>query len=771
MAGPRESTFAERSGAGAAPPARRRIAILGGGPAALATAYHLTTTEPGRYEITIYEMSWRLGGKTASGRDAQGRIEEHGLHVLFGGYHNTFDMMLGCYRAVRAECGAGTLPFDDFLDAVVPSSYGVIGDDRLSPWRRWDLQFPINGGLPGDPPLPRTVDVFSALAQLAVHVVLGAGTLRWLQRWLFRGAWRGERWVRRPTPATANAPGGDWFLHRIVLPFCRLLLDSQRIGGRVVQSLGRLGQRLLHATEPLARRLGEGGLPPRLWTAVDLVLATCRGLCRDRVLFRSDGYSRLDRVELRAWLRHHGARRQTLASPFARVIYEATFQGFFTERIAAGAALRILLWMTFTYKGTMYYKLRGGTGDVVNLPLYLLLRQRGVKFAFFHRVQRVRPGAGPQGEPVIAEIDVQRLARPLPGADYDPLVRVGGHLSWPSLPVTERLHPEDRAQAAEAESFFQQFPAAEGISLRHGVDFDEVVFAIPVACIPFVCPDLTADQQGLWHRQQKIEATATVALQLWTERSLRELGWRRPPPLLSLFWDPLNTWCDMGQVLPFEPWTDEDRPRMVAYFCGPFVADWSGPEAARLDPAVDRAFRARIAAQAREAQARLFQHLGELWPAVRADQGGLAALGRRTQYLRVNQDPHARCTLALPRQTANRIAADRTGYTNLTVAGDWTANRILVACLEGTVQSGIRAARALSTQPALYRIVGEALLDPDGPAPRPVDEERPPPRAPRPPGAARRILGRFAPGRTLQVDRPLRPERPPEQDHDYPPAP
>ena len=89
---------------------RVRVAILGGGPASLSTAYHLTTFEPDRYDITVYEMSWRLGGKTASGRGENGRIEEHGLHVLFGGYHNTFDMMNGCYEAVTRECPRGACP-------------------------------------------------------------------------------------------------------------------------------------------------------------------------------------------------------------------------------------------------------------------------------------------------------------------------------------------------------------------------------------------------------------------------------------------------------------------------------------------------------------------------------------------------------------------------------------------------------------------------------------------------------------------------------------
>ena len=43
---------------------RRKIAILGGGVGSLTTAYYLTS-KPGwqdEYEVTVYQMGWRLGG-------------------------------------------------------------------------------------------------------------------------------------------------------------------------------------------------------------------------------------------------------------------------------------------------------------------------------------------------------------------------------------------------------------------------------------------------------------------------------------------------------------------------------------------------------------------------------------------------------------------------------------------------------------------------------------------------------------------------------------
>src|ERR1700681_947062 len=81
---------------------KTKIAILGGGIGAMTAAFALTD-QPGwqdRYEITVYQMGWRLGGKCASGRNQEygERIEEHGLHIWLGFYENSFRMMRKCYQ-------------------------------------------------------------------------------------------------------------------------------------------------------------------------------------------------------------------------------------------------------------------------------------------------------------------------------------------------------------------------------------------------------------------------------------------------------------------------------------------------------------------------------------------------------------------------------------------------------------------------------------------------------------------------------------------------
>ena len=57
-----------------------------------------------RFDVTLHTIGWRLGGKGASGRnpDKGLRIEEHGLHIWFGFYDNSFNMMDRAFKELAA---------------------------------------------------------------------------------------------------------------------------------------------------------------------------------------------------------------------------------------------------------------------------------------------------------------------------------------------------------------------------------------------------------------------------------------------------------------------------------------------------------------------------------------------------------------------------------------------------------------------------------------------------------------------------------------------
>src|SRR5262249_34868038 len=128
-----------------------KIAIVGGGCAAMAAAFELShPRHGGRYEITVYQMGFRLGGKGASGRGPADRIEEHGLHLWMGFYENAFRMMRECY----AELGRDprTCPIAAFQDAFAPApDVGVAERSREGRWAPWIAHFPPGHGWPGDP--------------------------------------------------------------------------------------------------------------------------------------------------------------------------------------------------------------------------------------------------------------------------------------------------------------------------------------------------------------------------------------------------------------------------------------------------------------------------------------------------------------------------------------------------------------------------------------------------------------------------------------------
>ena len=78
-----------------------KVAVFGGGVGSIVAAFELTATPElrERFDVTIHQLGWRIGGKGASGRDLQndGRILEHGLHVWFGFYDTAWKAMTECY--------------------------------------------------------------------------------------------------------------------------------------------------------------------------------------------------------------------------------------------------------------------------------------------------------------------------------------------------------------------------------------------------------------------------------------------------------------------------------------------------------------------------------------------------------------------------------------------------------------------------------------------------------------------------------------------------
>ncbi len=480
-------------------PEAKRVAILGGGAAALTTALALTDPRNGgRYKVTVYQMGWRLGGKGASGRNADldQRIQEHGIHVWFGFYDNAFRLLDGCYRELEerrektsppwslGKCiGRQPPPADN--GAFYPHDDYFMFEQVGKAWKRWHVHAPRNQRTPGDGAPLAMEDSFgwTKLREMLVSVA----ELR--KKGIFAPAVKKlesvdpepraddfEKAVRRRSPLerAAGELGADDYLEAVLdglnaptLPPGvnepnESLLDGFRLRFRFVAWGLRRARDVAQATRAflLTARQRDEWRPEwkdeeyealrRIYETLDTCAAIATGIYTDVIAKGLESFDHLDDVDLRKWLAGHGAADNgenselLLQNPTIRFVYNSAFSFVDGDherpQIAAGAALRGILRLFLTYKGALSYRMSSGMGDVVFSPIYEVLKRRGVTFKFFHRVERLELGGG--ADPVLKAVHFTKqveLRDEDKGAQYQPFVWVKGFPAWPDRPLTDQI--------------------------------------------------------------------------------------------------------------------------------------------------------------------------------------------------------------------------------------------------------------------------------------------------------------------------------------------
>jgi uncharacterized protein with NAD-binding domain and iron-sulfur cluster len=439
-----------------------------------------------------------------------------------------------------------------------------------------------------------------------------------------------------------------------------------------------------------------------------------RGIVVDRLLERPEGYAAVDDVDYRDWLVRHGASRDTIESPLVRVVYDLVFGYEHGEesrpRFSAGTGLLLSGKMFFEYRGAIFWKMTAGMGEVVFAPLHDALRARGVRFRFFHRVDRLR--LDDSGTRVAAvDLGVQVRLRGDPDS-YEPLVEFDGLPCWPASPRAELLDASGTGSLDTLESHWSDVPDAGALTLRDREDFDDLVLAIPVGMHPFICRELIENPgTPQWRAMSDgVSTVATQTMQLWLTEDEQTLGWSERDVTTSGYPGAFHTYAAMSELIDAESWPVDERPAALAYFC--HVLPTVPPP-----PSGDVSYPARELARVRAGAVQyLTDDVVHLWPNCRVHGGfrwdllaGSAAAGAARlddQYLRANVDPSDRYVLSVPGTRQFRLRADASGYDNLWLAGDWTDNGLNAGCIEAAVVSGIQAANALRGRPLLDHVAG-----------------------------------------------------------------
>jgi uncharacterized protein with NAD-binding domain and iron-sulfur cluster len=704
------------------PHKREKIVILGGGMGALAAAFELTN-EPDwkdKYDVHVYQMGWRLGGKGASGRnqDMYDRIEEHGLHVWFGFYENAFRLMRECYEELQRSPDA---PLATMNDAFKPVEFSVmeehIEESGGEKWINWPIYFPTNSSTPGDgQELPTLWDYISMGLQWIHEVLVNTHDLT-----LSGGDTSAPPWWEEIVVELAIDLSGAVMSFGAQIMFAAAKLASLLPNDPRHHTSAHVEQydSIIWLIEELKDWLWTRVKPDvdtdsakrRLWIMVDLVGTTLIGMMRDGVV--TNGFDVINEYDAMDWLRKHGATETSLKSAWVRGGYDLTFAYENGDknlpRFEAGTAIRAGFRAFLTYKGAVMWKMQAGMGDVVFAPLYEVLKRRGVWFDFFHEVLELGV-AEHDSKPYINQITIKRQVD-LKVGEYDPLILVKGLPCWPSEPLYQQIMNGDelKTSGVNLEHPRPDWPG-DTFTLKYGEDFDTVILGISLGALPRICKQL--EEYPHWHNMMKhVKTVQTQAVQIWLKPTLRDAGWTMDTPIMGAYTDPLNTWASMGHLIPRENWPIPLYPGDIGYFCGPLDSHQISNLTVSPEEYVHQ-----------NAINFLKRNIGHLLPddttdptnsdgksidwnylIVPPNSQNVEKEDRfNAQYWRANTEGSELYVLSLPGSSKYRLKSDASGFSNLFLAGDWTDNGINIGCIEAAALSGLQAARGVKRHNQVY---------------------------------------------------------------------
>ena len=708
-------------------PQKTKVAVLGAGIAAIAAVYELTQQEKNRnkYEITIYQPGWRIGGKCASGRNqANGdRIEEHGLHLWFGFYENAFKIMKDAYKTLDRS---PLSPLATFDDAFKGQDLVVLMDQYKGEWRTpWKYDFPVNKGVPGQG------GEFPSLLTMAWL------TLDWLllnAETFFLNMLKPCQQYKAANFTQPRSKVAEGLTHLIEIAETTFMDIDENVHA---EKLLNLAAKALKTLVDKADKLADSILPgilntiadalekyrSHMWqkygchvdndtarqylTLTDTALTWIIGAIRDNVL--ENGIFSLDKYDLNEWMLKNGCNPLSIEAPPARALYDNIF-GYENGDVnkpncAAGTSL---LWagrMVFTYRGHIMWRMQASMGDVVFTPFHQVLESRGVKFKFFHCVQNLGLSSDKKS---IDTIQVMQQAE-LNVDQYNPYIMVKNLPCWPSEPNWEQLKDGEKLKKAGVnfEKTCAVNPKQKPITLKKGTDFDIVILGIPVAATAEITPELYKDTNNPKWKQMidNIKTVQTQGFQMWMNKDLEQLGWiyGDNSAVTGTYTELLDTYADMSELIPHENWLAKFGTANIAYYCGA-MPDF--PTQEESDAYVKKSAKEMVVNGMPPLWKNLKDKNGNIhweWLVDQQERKGEARFDG--QFFRANWTKTERYTLSVKGSTQYRLKTNQSGYSNLFLVGDWIDNNFNSGCVEASVMSGMQASQAICGYPR--HIVGD----------------------------------------------------------------
>jgi uncharacterized protein with NAD-binding domain and iron-sulfur cluster len=671
------------------PSRKKKIAILGGGVGAMACALELLNQAPDKFDVTVYQVGWRLGGKGASGRNsALGyRIEEHGPHLWFGCYANAFRLMQLAYKNANYN---GTDLRQKFSESFIGRSHFTLAEKRNGHWiSDWNLELPIRGvGHPDGVELSEAEIVASYGLELGNFLSYASAQVPIIGTFINSAV----------TSATATL--GDLQLSALQLAIQAALYSP-------VGALSETARRLLILAE--------------------LGVTTMKGILSDDISTR--GFDSVNNEDLKDWLKRHGLHPASSWTPPLRMFYDMAFsykKGDMSSnanaQFAAGVALRSILRIVAAYKEAPWYFMKGGMGDVVFAPFYIALKKLGVKFEFFSETLELNLSTDKKSIARVKILEQAMLKSPL--VEYAPLIKVPNlpdQAYWPTEPLYDQINEGTALQGSVANHLnFEERTSpnstqgwAEWSSLVHPKErlleriideatasnpnmFDDVVLAISVGALAPITKELS-DESAQWKSMLSMQTIATQNFQAWLTDDLTSLGAAHSGlnPIIASFEEPYSTICDFNQTLSVEAWEYRDslgnilKPKSVlyAYSCS---ADGVGmPTATHVREWISKHW-AEMFPNTKDIATNKVNFNAFFAPPLKVgDERANYIYARRNDY------GASRYVSSMPGEISKRIETDKSGFENLFLAGDWTKNGLDVGAVESAATSGVLAAKAL----------------------------------------------------------------------------